>query len=168
MLMEELKARIKGKTMLVGIGNAMRGDDAAGPRLIAALEGKVEAALLDAGEMPEAYLGRICQAAPETIVLLDAANLGAAPGAVAILDSAELGSLGLSTHQMPLELLARYLREQTGANVFALGVQPRQLDFFAAVSPEVEETISLVTKILIAILHSKTAPETAAVLQGNS
>ena len=168
MLIDELKARIEGRTMLIGIGNAMRGDDAFGPRMIAELEGKVDASLLDAEEMPEAHLSRICQQEPQTIIILDAANLGAEPGAVALLESADLGSLGLSTHQMPLQLLARYLREQTGAKVFALGVQPKQLEFFAPVSHEVEETISLLSRIFIVILHSGAEPESASALQGNS
>ncbi len=167
MLMDELKARLQGRVLLVGIGNAMRGDDAFGPRLIEALQGQVNATLLDAGEMPEACLSRIRQAQPQTIVLLDAADLGAAPGSAAILESSELGALGFSTHQMPLELFARFLQQETGAAVFALAVQPRQLDFCTEISSEVEESISMLSKILIAILNSKAALPTTAVLQGN-
>lgn len=168
MLTDELKARMQGKTMLIGIGNAMRGDDAFGPRLIEALEGNLEAALLDAGEMPETYLGRIRREQPQTVVLLDAADFGAEPGATVLLDAGELGSLGLSTHRMPLDLLARYIHQETGADVFALAAQPRHLDFCGGLSPEVEKSIALLSKILIAILNSKTALPATSVLQGNS
>src|SRR5574342_1091615 len=56
----ELRARLEGKRVLIlGVGNRLRGDDAVGPLLVEHLQGKVDIPLIDAGEVPENYLGPI-------------------------------------------------------------------------------------------------------------
>jgi hydrogenase 3 maturation protease len=147
-LSEELERRLKGKVLLIGAGNTLRGDDCAGPAVIAALEGKTQASLIDAGAAPENYLGLIIRAAPDTIVFIDAADFGARPGDVAVLETEDMASCGISTHQMPLNLFFRYLRENSQAEAFAIGIQPAQIGFGETIGPEVASSVEALAKIL--------------------
>ena len=52
----ELSRRLKGKVLLIGTGNTLRGDDGIGPALIGLLEGKVKASLLDADDVRVIFL----------------------------------------------------------------------------------------------------------------
>ena len=88
------------------------------------LYGKIEADLLDVGEVPESYLSRITDLQPDTVLILDAVDEDK-PGSLAIIETSDLGNLNLSTHKMGLDLFMRYLQQLTGADVFMLGIQPQ-------------------------------------------
>ncbi|NDJ34465.1 MAG: hydrogenase 3 maturation endopeptidase HyCI [Chloroflexi bacterium] len=128
----------------VGIGNRLRGDDAAGPlvidRLRAALLDGERFLLLDAGSAPENITGVLRRFAPDFVLLVDAADLGLAPGSWQLLDPAVCTGLG-SGHTMPLSALARYLRMELGCSVRLLGIQPDSTVFGEAVSTEVEQAV---------------------------
>lgn len=145
----ELSQRLVGRVLLVGIGNRWRGDDGAGPTLIDRLQGQVEISLLDCGEVPESYLGKMVEAQPDTVVLVDALDFGEEPGSVGIFDSAYLPERPGSTHDVPLRCLAEYLCEETGAKVVALGIQPRTTALGDSLSPEVAQTIDQLSELLI-------------------
>lgn len=100
---KQLKERLKGNVVMVGVGNPLRGDDAVGPALVERLYGKIEADLLDVGEVPESYLSRITDLQPDTVLILDAVDVGAKPGSLAIIETSDLGNLNLSTHKMGLD-----------------------------------------------------------------
>ncbi len=157
----ELRNRLKGKVLLIGAGNALRGDDGAGPAIVSLLEGKVDAGLLDVGEVPESYLGRILAAQADTIVLLDAADFGAAPGDLAILNAEDVAGCSVSTHQMPLDLFFHYIRQNSHAEIFALGIQPARLGFGESMSPAVEDSVQALGKLFQELLpkQSPVRPE---------
>jgi hydrogenase 3 maturation protease len=151
-LEEELRQRLRGKVLVVGAGNTLRGDDAAGPAVVAALEGRVNAALLDVGEVPESYTGRILAAQADTMVLIDAADFGAAPGDVAVLETEDIAGGSLSTHQLPLDLFFRYLKENSQAAIFGLGIQPAQLTLGAPLSAAVASSVEALAQLLQSLL----------------
>ncbi|MGA2336392.1 MAG: hydrogenase 3 maturation endopeptidase HyCI [Terriglobales bacterium] len=168
MLRDDLKARLKGTVLVVGIGNTLRGDDGFGPRMIERLEGKVSATLLDVGEVPESYLGRVLEQKARTILVLDAADIGEAAGTATILEGDDLAGCNVSTHQMPLELFFRFVRENSQADVFALGVQPKQISLGSEMSPEVETTAGILSEVLIELLREAPAQLSGASRQVNS
>jgi hydrogenase 3 maturation protease len=151
-LLEELRRRIKGKTLLIGAGNTFRGDDGAGPAIIEALDGKVNAELLDAGEVPESYFSRIFEADPDTIVFLDAANFGGNPGDLAILEMDDVAGCCISTHALPLNLFFNYIQQNCRADIFAIGIQPAQIGFGDPISPAITESINAVASLLQQLL----------------
>jgi hydrogenase 3 maturation protease len=151
-----LKQRLKGQVVLVGIGNPMRGDDVAGSWLAGRLKGKVPARVVDAGEVPESYLGEITRPRPDTVVLLDAVDFGASPGSAAILEQGDLAEGGLATtHRTPLHLLVEFVKRETGAGVFVLGVQPQHTAFGAAVSERVAEGLAALEDLLTTALDDR-------------
>ncbi len=147
-----LRRRLKGHVLLIGAGNLLRGDDSAGPALVGLLEGKVGAALLDVGEMPHNHLGKILDVKADTIVFLDAANFGAPPGAVALLEAEDIATRSISTHQMPMDLFFHYIRQNSRADIFALGIQPAQTGFGEPMSPVVEESVQALARLLRGML----------------
>jgi hydrogenase 3 maturation protease len=144
----ELSRRFKGSVLLIGTGNTLRGDDGAGPALIALLEGKVAASLLDAGEVPESYFSRIQAAKADTIVVIDAANFGAAPGDLAVLEAEAIAECGTSTHQMPLNLFFRFIKGNSNTEIFAVGIQPAQIGFGESMSPAVAASVQALAELL--------------------
>jgi hydrogenase 3 maturation protease len=148
----ELQRRMKGRILLIGAGNTLRGDDGAGPAIIALLEGKVNANLLDVGEVPESYFSRIFDVQADTIVFVDAANFGGAPGDLAVLEAEDLSGCSLSTHQMPIDLFFRYIRRMSRAEIFALGIQPAQIGFGEPMSVAVEESVQALADLFQQLL----------------
>jgi len=147
-----LRRRLKGKVLLIGAGNTLRGDDGAGPAIIELLVDKVSAALLDVGEVPESYFSRIFEADPDTIVFLDAANFGAHPGDLAVLEIEDIAGCCISTHQMPMNLFFNYIKQNSRADIFAIGIQPAQIGFGDSMSPAVAESVSATASLLQQLL----------------
>ena len=54
-----LRGRVKGKVVMLGIGNELRGDDGFGPYMIEALEGKVESLVPVADPASRKFVARI-------------------------------------------------------------------------------------------------------------
>ncbi|MGR8920157.1 MAG: hydrogenase 3 maturation endopeptidase HyCI [Gammaproteobacteria bacterium] len=152
----------RGRVCVLGIGNRERGDDAAGSLLAESLAGRVGATVIDAGAVPENYLGKVVGAAPDTVVIVDAVDLGAAPGTVATVSPEQLRAGGLSTHAVSLAMAVDYLAARSGAAIVVIGIQPAALDAPRAVSAPVARGIARLRDALIACLAP--APET----QGDS
>ena len=131
----------RGKTVIVGIGNSLRGDDGFGPALIEQLQGKVGCICIDAGSAPEKFLGVIVKEEPNTILFVDAADVGVEPGQYRILQPADILKCGLTTHDMSTRMLIEFLQSQTKANILMLGVQPQHLSIGEAMSPCLTETL---------------------------
>jgi hydrogenase 3 maturation protease len=151
-MLELLSKRLNGKVMILGVGNTLRGDDGAGPYLIEQLEGRVDAILLDCGEVPENFLGKIVEIHPDNILIIDAVDFKANPGAVALLDDNELVGKSWSTHYTSLKLFTNCLKADTGSNVFIIGIQPKSTDFGSEISVKVRKTASLLKQIILKAL----------------
>lgn len=139
--------------MIVGIGNRLRGDDGAGPELIKKLKGSSRRThkslfLLDVGEVPENYLGKMVEERPNTIVLIDAIDLDAPPGTIKIMEKDDIRDESLSTHNVSLKLIANYLQKEVCADVFLLGIQPETTEFGKGISRPVREGLEKIVRVL--------------------
>lgn len=160
-LTDRLRAALSGRVVIAGIGNRMRGDDGLGPALIDRLQGRVAAVLIDCAEVPERYLGAIAEQAPQSVLLIDAVDLGAAPGSVAVLGAGELPDRLSTTHNTSLGLLMHYLEAEAGAGVTLLAVQPAQLECDSPVSPQVEASVDALADLLAEVMVAPAASATA-------
>jgi len=145
---------LQGQSSSGGIGNPLRGDDAFGPRLIERLTGKVRAVCIDAGSAPESYAGKIVKEKPDTIVLVDAVHLDKSPGEYALLGKAEILKSGFTTHDMSPHLFIEYLENQTQADIYLLGVQPKTLSIGDEMSDPVNQTLETLAEDIIGALHA--------------
>lgn len=140
-----LRKILKGKVLIVGIGNTFRGDDGAGPALIKSLKSKVQdpevISLMDVGEVPENFLGNMVKWKPDTILFVDAADFGEAAGSIKLIDTENLNAGGFSTHSSSLNLVIEYLRKETQAEILLLGIQPERLKMGNGLSEPVQKAI---------------------------
>jgi hydrogenase 3 maturation protease len=139
--------------VILGVGNPLRGDDGFGPALVARLKGRVKAVCLDGGSAPEIYAGKIVKEKPGTILMVDALHLGRRPGEYAVLRKDEIARSGFSTHDISPNLLLDYLAEETGAEIYMLGVQPESLRFGLELSEPVRQTLKKLEEELIRCMN---------------
>lgn len=136
-LAERLKGIPADRIVFVGVGNRFRGDDAIGPMIIDLLTGKVPHAI-DAGSAPENVTGVIKKLKPRAIVFIDALLFkDAPPGSAYIVESDEISQKGFS-HTLSLDFVMDYLRAETGADLFLIGMQPGYIGDMEGLSPGID------------------------------
>jgi len=151
-----LKPLVRGKTVLAGIGNTLKGDDAIGPEIVRSLEGKVKVPLIDCGSVPENFTRKITELSPDTLIIIDAANWGGKAGEARLISVSEISSCGFSTHDASLEMFVNYLKSGLPGlvNVVIIGIQPAKLDFGEKISPEVSACMKKISSGLRRILNA--------------
>ncbi len=120
--------------LVLGLGNRLRGDDAAGPLLIDRLAAAgCRARLVDGGTIGLQLLPEVQDAA--ALVAVDAANLGRPPGSVAVFEGAAmdraLGGRKSSAHEVALADLVAAAALAGGLPVHRalVAVQPARCDW---------------------------------------
>lgn len=141
MLTDGLKQNLQGKVCVVGIGNRLKGDDAAGPELIDCLAGCRRFHCLDAGVAPENYLEKIVCIKPDTILLVDAMDFGGEEGSCRLFPADQVSGGGLSSHALSLRMTCDYLQQRIAARIFILGIQPSQIRMHTPLSVAVRAAI---------------------------
>jgi hydrogenase 3 maturation protease len=149
-----LRALLRGRVCIVGVGNRQRGDDGAGPRLIDARHRGTRGVWLDAGIAPENFLEPIVRTNPDTVLIVDAAAFGGLPGECRLLDASALDTVVLSTHAGSLGLLREYLSARSGARLGVLAIQPERLAVGEGLSAAVETSVRELAALLSEVLAS--------------
>lgn len=147
-----------GRVAVLGIGNELRGDDAAGvqvARRLATLTAPAGERLLvlEGGAAPEAFTGSLRRFAPHLVLLVDVADWGRSPGSVDMLSWSETTGLSASTHTMPPSLLGAYLTQSLNCKLALIGIQPANLGLDEPLSPEVTRSIEQVALQLAEVLE---------------
>jgi hydrogenase 3 maturation protease len=123
-----LRDRLRGarRIAVVGIGDELRRADRLGMLAARAIDAahRRGVRVFLAGTVPESLTAPIRRFRPDRILMIDAADLGAEPGTVALLDPGRTLATGLSTHALPLSVVAAYLQDSSGAPVTLVGIQP--------------------------------------------
>jgi hydrogenase 3 maturation protease len=145
---------LKGKVVVVGIGNILRGDDGLGPVLVERLKAKVGVTCINAGNALENHLGLIIKEQPDTVLLVDAVHLNLDPGEARIVDPSRIEHAGLSTHDVSPGMFLDFLVEESKCDIFLLGIQPEQLELGSEISETVQETLRILEEELIVALGS--------------
>jgi hydrogenase 3 maturation protease len=145
---------LKGKVVIVGVGNVLRGDDGLGPVFVERLKSQVGVPCINAGNAFENYLGVIIRERPETVLLVDAVHLDKDPGEFAIVDPARIEHGGLSTHDVSPSLFLNFLVEEIKCSVFLLGIQPERIALGTGISQTVRETLRILENEVVEGLSS--------------
>jgi hydrogenase 3 maturation protease len=132
------------RRVVIGLGNPDRGDDGAGAAVADGLIARGIPNAFNCAGVPENYLGRIVDADPDEVILIDATEFGAEPGSVALYlpDSAVGGTC--STHAGGLNLLFDYLGQATSARFRLLAIQPVTIEAGKPLSPPVVEAVEAI------------------------
>ena len=141
-LFEQLSELAGAETVIVTIGNTLRGDDGAGPSVFHRLvRANVSAELIDAGTVPENYIQPIVRNAPHNLIIIDAVDFGAPAGTVRLFKTEQLGSFAWSTHTLSPHLFLDMVRSQLDVEVFFVGIQPERARLGQPLSPAVAEAV---------------------------
>jgi len=141
-----LRRELKGKIVLLGVGNRIRGDDAAGPELIEILKKRLPDVgkgifLFDGEEVPENYLIPIANLKPNLVIIVDAVDFGSRPGGVKLFPIQQIPQGSFSTHRLSLRFLGSYLEKETQAKIYLLGIQPKSIKLEEKLSFEVKKAL---------------------------
>ncbi|WP_258084819.1 hydrogenase 3 maturation endopeptidase HyCI [Thermococcus thermotolerans] len=147
------------RVVICGIGNDVRGDDAFGVIVAERLKELVKnpnVLVLNCGEVPESYTGKIVEFKPDLVVFVDAVDFGGEHGELIIADPE--GTLGdaVSTHSLPLRVLVGYLKSRTGAGFVLIGCQPKVLGLFQEPSKVIIERAEVLAESLAGLLNGVT------------
>jgi hydrogenase 3 maturation protease len=156
-------------TIVLGIGNRLGGDDAAGTcvvdilnsalRTLSAGQHKTKALLpteimaIDVGTAPESYTSVIRRHQPDLLILIDATDMGLTPGVLRTITPERISILSFSTHNIPLSMFISYIEEFCG-EILLVGVQPEQMAMGNELSKTVQKSVKKLAKI---ILEGRTA-----------
>lgn len=153
------------KEVLLGIGNTLKGDDGIGIYIAQKLnkylkEAKKESKqanvtetrrkviVIDCGITPENYTSIIRKHSPDTLILVDAADMGLSPGSYRIIPPEKIEVMHFSTHNIPLSIFISYVSEFCG-KVVLIGVQPDKMDVGTVLSSPVQKNGDRVAALII-------------------
>jgi hydrogenase 3 maturation protease len=155
-MLSELSALLAGKRVLIlGVGNRLRGDDAVGPLLVERLQGKVNVPVIDAGDVPENYLGPIEESGANLVLIIDATDFDSNIGDATIFDIDHIQAGTGSTHAPNLGLLFKVIPPEARPQVLVLGIQPGNIELGQGLSDPVHVTMESVERILFDSLEKK-------------
>jgi hydrogenase maturation protease len=141
-MLADLTGLLHGKRrVILGVGNPLQGDDAIGPKLVDLLQGRIDATLINGGQVPENYVSSIQAAQPEVVLIIVALELGAEPGCLVLLDVDRLRAIENFTRNPGLAFLALMIQDGTGAEVILVGIQPETTTFASELSKPVLQTL---------------------------
>jgi hydrogenase 3 maturation protease len=153
-LRERLDELCGSRTVVLGVGNTLKGDDGVGPLICERLAGKISATVIDAGTVPENHIGPIAKASPQSLVIIDAVDFGAHPGDVRVFSPDEIGRCVFSTHSLSLHLFLDLIGNESEMKVVLLGVQPDQTRLGEPLSSAVAESAERLTDMLLKVFHT--------------
>jgi hydrogenase 3 maturation protease len=151
-IFEQLEKLQGSSTVIVGIGNTLKGDDAAGMLVCEQLKkAEISACIIDAGTVPENYIQPIIKKAPRNLILIDAIDFNALPGAIEIFKTEQLSSIAISTHSLSPHLFMDVIFQSIKPQIYCIGIQPAHMHLGHPVSVEVSQAIELLCNILTEI-----------------
>lgn len=140
------------KTIILGIGNVLKGDDAIGPMVCERLKAeRISAEVIDASTVPENYIQSIIKKAPQNLLIIDAIDFAAKPGTTRVFETEQLNSLVISTHTLSPRIFIDMIRRSIELNVFIIAVQPARILLGSPLSSQIKKSIFDLVGILTRI-----------------
>ena len=157
-LFEQLKNLAGSKTVVVGVGSTLKGDDGAGPIVCQQLEGKGCVELINAATVPENYIQAIVKKAPQNLLIVDAVDFGANPGSIKVFKPQQLNDLVISTHTLSPRVFTDMIKRMIDVDIFFVGIQPARLTLNQPLSAEVRGAVQSVVGVLSRIFAAAEGP----------
>ena len=150
-----LQNKTNPRLVVIGIGNELNGDDAAGLLVIRALREKLadrpDLLFLEGHTAPENFSKPIREFAPDLLLIVDAADTGGRleAGSIVLLEMDAVDGLSASTHTLPPTVFAKFIQHEVNCKVLMLGIQVIQVDFDRPVSPRILQAVEEASQGLI-------------------
>ena len=147
----------RAPVLVLGAGNIMRSDDAAGCVVAERVAEPFPDSVIDGGLVPENFVGPIRRFAPGTVIIVDAADFGADPGALYIAHEHEVVGDMFGTHGAPLSLFMRALHEGMACDVILVAVQVESMELNVPMTERVESAVETIVTSLAELLERTTS-----------
>lgn len=152
----KLLRTIGGKrTVILGMGNSLKGDDGVGPFVCDELSKKaLKADIINAGTVPENYIQLIIKKEPDVLLVIDAIEFDGKAGEIRLLQPEQLNKYAFSTHTLSPHLFIEMIQQSKKVEVNVIGIQPKQTKLAEGISKELkqsaEELVSELSEIFAA------------------
>jgi hydrogenase 3 maturation protease len=150
------KVGTASRLAIVGIGNELNGDDAAGVlivrKLIPFFITSPSIKILEAGQAPENITGAVIRFKPDDILFIDAVSLNAPPGSIHWIDWQRVEGFSASSHSLPLSVVIQYLLHEHACRVHVLGIQVSDTTTGSPVSPEILRSVDSISELILTTL----------------
>jgi hydrogenase 3 maturation protease len=116
----------------MGIGNPLRSDDAVGELIIMELKKLIfqkKVITIGCETVPENYLQTVEEEDPSHLLLIDAVDAGIQPGSIIFKEVREKEEITVSTHTIPLGIIANFIKNTFNVKIMLLGIQIADLNF---------------------------------------
>ncbi|MEJ5260079.1 MAG: hydrogenase maturation protease [Anaerohalosphaeraceae bacterium] len=150
----------KPRTLILGIGNILLGDEGIGVRVIEhlrnlSLPDSVD--ILDGGTSGADLLDTLCSY--ERVILIDAINGNYPPGTIVQMTPDELlppnpSALSLHDLDLPQTLAMAKMLGQAPKDIIIIGIQPEIIACTMELSPRLKRLLPEITKLVLSLLNS--------------
>jgi len=144
----------KGLNLIITVGNTFRCDDGVGPFIFDKLKHIADLNIINAADRPENIVEDVIAQNPRRIIFIDAADFGKKPGTLDLIPSEHIPETTLSTHAIPLNVIAGLIKNETGCEVFFVGIQAKNFSLGEGLSAEVKNAAQAVISFIEGIYCS--------------
>ncbi len=138
-VLNKLERILKGRVVMLGIGNLFRGDDGFGAILARRIRERVGFKVFVGESAPENFLGKLIKEKPDTVLVIDAMDFGGSIGEFRLFDSGAVKAENFFvTHNIALDLIFTFLKEHLRGEVYLLAIQPKEIGFKEGLSQEIK------------------------------
>ncbi len=153
MKLSDLEGMLTDRTVILGVGNDIKGDDGVGSYIARRLERQFRS--IDGKSVPEAYAYEVISHKPDIVLIIDAAKMGSRPGSVGVFTKEDVKNISSSTHSMPLSMLSKHLEKEAGCMVYIIGIEPMETEFDMKLTDTVRKSADNMVEILKSYKSSK-------------
>jgi len=139
----------KTSTVVLGVGNRLRGDDGVGSVIAGRLTSIAGVNVFDTETVPENYIGKALSTGCESILFIDAMDFGEMPGYFKLQKISALYDGYLSTHGSSLTMIIDMLGKEKPIEGYILGIQPENTSLNEEMSKVVHDTAAVITAALV-------------------
>ncbi len=152
------KVPMSEKTCLVGMGNLLKKDDAAGIHVVEGVIENISGSGLKTiivEDVLEAYAFKLAEMDCENIVIVDAVEADSDPGSVVFGKLSEFSELlsNFSTHKLTLEMCGKIFKEHK-KETYLLGIVAGDIDFGQGMTDPVKESADMLRDLLITLANA--------------
>lgn len=139
------------KILIIAIGNYLRSDDGAGPRILDKLKAIDRVQLLNAETNIERYIEPIQQSGADVLLFIDCVHFDKEPGYAELLSIDKIEDHTMHSHNISL----KRIREFFAVPAYVLGIQPASLKVGERLTQKVESQVNAIIKELNRIIIRK-------------
>ncbi len=147
---------IKKKTVIVGMGNPLKGDDGAGVLIVEKLMKKINSDKIKffiVEEAIENYLGKIKRLNPDTIIIFDAVDFGGEKGEIKFFKPTDIMNISTTTHSFSLPDLLKIYNLIPRSVI--IGIQPVKISFGEEMCQEVKKGIEEIVTLFVEYIKKR-------------